>query len=127
MEFLNALWRVISRDKGSLIAAIVFFVLGWLSMGLVGAAIYESARPVLWLLFGKKAFLDALSKHGISTWPTVLLVGFFWPLGFLMAGWMRHQPFAQARPGWLVALLYVAILWLWGVCCSILVYLAAIK
>lgn len=67
--------------KRSLVAALAVAVLGVLSMGMLGAALYYAVYPVLGPWYGSLS-----GWQGDWVWPATIMAGVLWSLGFLGAG-----------------------------------------
>lgn len=104
LGWMRPMWR-------SIVAAIVVAVLGLFSMGILGAGLYYPAAPVLLLKYP-----SFNSWHGDWVWPTVILAGMAFSVGFLIAG--RLNLFLESRQSSKAVrvLTYIAILWAWNLC-----------
>ena len=83
-------------------------LLGFVSMGLLGLALYYPVAPVLRLRFAAQ---DAWL--GDWVWPAVIGVGMGWSVGFLIAGVVNHFLVKQGWRASLRGLTYLGLLWLW--------------
>lgn len=92
--------------KWSLIAFAVALVLDFLSMGVLGAALYYACYPLLAPFYGNPSNWD-----GDWVWPAIILAGMLWSVSFLAAGWLNLNltPHASAL---LRGIVYVVVLWL---------------
>lgn len=102
--------------RRSLAAFGIVAVLGVLSMGALGAALYYAGYPLLMPLYGK---LD--DWHGDWVWPATMAAGSAWSLSFLAAGALhlrleRSQLSSAARRA-----VYAATLWIGAVAAWIVV------
>jgi len=89
--------------KFSLIAFIVAIILGLMSMGAQGYGVYYAVS------FALPVSIDSIS--GDSLWPSTILAGMAWAIGFLIAGWIT----ARLRAGKLATLfIYILVLWGWA-------------
>ncbi len=95
--------------KGSIIAFASALVLGFVSMGFLGAVLYYPVAPVLRLRFAPRN-----EWHGDWVWPAVLGVGMAWSAGFLIAGVVNHFLVRQQLRAALRGLVYLGILWSWA-------------
>jgi len=78
-------WKSLSYTKKfSIIACIITFALGILSMGLLGTALYYSVS----FLFSSYPTLN--DWNGDWVWPSMIGVGMIWSLGFIFAGITWH-------------------------------------
>lgn len=100
--------------KWSLVAFAVTLVLGFLSMGALGAALYYACYPVFAPFYG-----SLNDWRGDWVWPATIWTGMLWSVSFLAAGALNRQLHTQgiSAPSRTVA--YVAVLWLgalviWG-------------
>lgn len=92
----------------SVIAAGVVFVLGLVSMGLLGGLLYGAVVPVVGQLFPRSK-----SLLGDWVWPAMIVTGQAWAVAFLIAG-AADRLLKRGSAGVPVrVLLYVAILWCW--------------
>ena len=104
----KALFRWARDRKWSVLACVVSLVLGFVSIGLLGAMLYYPVAPVLLLRFPPP---DAW--RGDWVWPAVLEVSFLWPFGFLIAGEMDRRLARRQTPVIRRRISYGGILWLW--------------
>ena len=98
--------RFLLDIKWSLVAFVVTLVLGFLSMGALGAALYYACYPLLSPFYGN---LD--DWRGDWVWPATIVTGMLWAVSFPVAGALdRHlAPRVPAAPRMLI---YLAVLWL---------------
>jgi hypothetical protein len=83
-------------------------VLGLLSMGALGAALYFLAYPVLGPFHG-----SLNDWRGDWVWPTTILAGMLWAFGFLIVGAVeRLAPLRSAFARWGR---FLVVLWAWAV------------
>ncbi|MFK8161319.1 MAG: hypothetical protein AB8H12_02545 [Lewinella sp.] len=102
-------WNNLSyTTKFSAIAFVSTFVLGFISMGMLGALLYY---PVA-ILFRSYPGIDYW--HGDWVWPAVIMVGLGWSFGFLIAGLAWHYLDGAISSVWLLRFIYGAILWAWA-------------
>jgi hypothetical protein len=95
--------------KGSLIAFAVTAVLGLVGMGALGFALYYPVAPIVRL---RHPPINAWT--GDWVWPTMIMVGMAWSIGFLLAGAL-DQYLAGARASSVIrTVAYGATLWLWA-------------
>ncbi|WP_419806127.1 hypothetical protein [Terriglobus sp.] len=92
----------------SVVAAGVVFVLGLVSMGLLGAMLHGAVMPVLALLFP-----HAKTLLGDWVWPAMIGTGQAWAVAFLIAGAADRLLKRRSAGVPVRVLLYVAILWCW--------------
>lgn len=95
----------------SSIAMLTTFVLGFLSMGLLGGVLYYLVAPItsLWL-----PHLNDLSGDWI--WPALIGVGMIWGVGFLIAGIIDNKFVKKFANKLIRRLIYGLILWLTAFC-----------
>lgn len=98
--------RFIPAIKWSLVGFVVTLVLGFLSMGFLGAALYYACYPVLAPFYGNPD-----SWSGDWVWPALIAAGMLWSLSFLAAGWLNLYLTPHA-PALLRRIIYVVVLWL---------------
>ena len=107
MSFLLAM-------KWSLVAFVVTLILGFLSMGALGAALYYACYPLLAPFYG-----NLNDWRGDWVWPAAIWAGMLWSVGFLAAGMLNLQLEGQGisapvRAGAYAAVLWVGALVIWG-------------
>jgi hypothetical protein len=99
----------LSSIKRSVAAAVMVLVLGLLSMGALGAALYYACYPLFAPVYG-----DLNDWRGDWVWNAMIWAGMLWSLSFLAAGRLdlrlEGAVSPMARKG-----LYVALLWLGAV------------
>jgi len=93
--------------KFSLIAFITIFVLGLVSMGVLGHILYY---PIAFL-FTNYPFIDDWSGDWI--WPTLIGVGMLWSWAFIFAGVIWHYLSKIISNSILLIVSYLLILWSW--------------
>ncbi|WP_157094212.1 hypothetical protein [Brucella pseudogrignonensis] len=93
--------------KWSAVGFAVALVLGLLSMGLLGAALYYACYPVLAPFYGN----PNSDWSGDWVWSAMIWAGMLWSISFLVAGWLNLQlvPHLPRLPR---AIAYLAVLWL---------------
>ena len=102
-------WKSFSGNiRFSVIAFFVCGVLGFLSMGALGALLYY---PVSILL---KKFPHLSSWHGDWVWPSIIMVGILWSLGFLIGALVWHYVSKITASKVVLYGVYVFVLWLWA-------------
>lgn len=87
----------------SIIAFVVALILGLMSLGAEGFGIYyavEFALPV-----------SINSVHGDSVWPSIIVAGMAWSIGFLIAGWICVR--IPSKNKYTIWMIYLIILWSW--------------
>jgi len=101
-------WNALSyTTKFSAIAFITNFVLGFISMGMLGALLYYPVSIAL------RSYPSIDDWHGDWVWPAVIMVGLGWSFGFLIAGVAWHYLNDSISSVWLLRFIYGAILWGW--------------
>lgn len=104
MEFS---WGSLSKaSKFSIIAFIVTIPLGLFSMGILGGLLYYTVA----FLFSSMPHIN--DWHGDWVWPTFILAGMLWSLGFLLAGYAWHRCLRFTNSRWALVAVYLAVLWL---------------
>ncbi len=88
--------------KFSLIAFVIAIILGLMSMGIQGYGVYFAVE------FALPVSIDSIS--GDSMWPSTILAGMAWSIGFLIAGFAT----ARIKNKLLVYVVYLLILWGWA-------------
>jgi len=102
-------WNNLSyTTKFSTIAFVATFVLGFISMGMLGALLYY---PVSFVL-RSYPWIDDL--HGDWVWPAVIMIGMCWSFGFLMAGAAWHYLDGYITSALVLRVIYGLILWSWA-------------
>ncbi len=96
---------IIIGMKWSLAAFAVALVLGFISMGALGAALYYVCYPLLGPFYGS---LD--NWHGDWVWSATIWAGILWSLTFLVAGGL-NLCLTRYAPVLLRAIGYVLVLW----------------
>lgn len=99
MSFLLAI-------KWSLGAFAITLILGFLSMGALGAALYYLCYPVLAPFYG-----NLNNWHGDWVWSATIWAGMLWSVSFLAAGFLNLQLEAQGISAPWRGGVYVAVLW----------------
>lgn len=94
--------------KFSAISFVVTFILGFISMGMLGALLYY---PVSFALRSFPWFDDL---HGDWVWPAVIMIGMGWSFGFLLAGlaWHFLTPYVESVV--ILRIVYGVVLWIWA-------------
>lgn len=92
--------------KGSIIAGVVVAVLGLLSMGILGFALYYACYPLLAPLYG-----NLNDWHGDDVWPATIWAGMFWAIFFPVAGFADLRLKRVGAAGAARVLSWLAILW----------------
>ena len=105
---MRALRFCLHAIKWSAFGFAATLLLGFVSMGLLGLALYYPVAPVLRLRFAAR---DAWL--GDWVWPAVIGVGMGWSVGFLIAGVVNHFLVKQGWRASLRGLTYLGLLWLW--------------
>ena len=93
--------------KWSLGAFVVTLVLGLLSMGALGAALYYLCYPVLAPFHG-----NLNSWHGDWVWSATIWAGMLWSVSFLVAGLLNLKLEAQGISAPWRGVAYAAVLWI---------------
>ena len=106
---LRPVWSYLVATKRSCWAFVVAVLLGLLSMGLLGAALYYGVAFAF-----PAAFPSIDDFRGDWVWPAFIAVGMGWSLGFLPAGALnlRLERGGVAAP-WR-RLVYGFVLWAWA-------------
>ena len=94
--------------KWSVLAFGVSQVLGFVSLGLLGALLYYPVAPLLLLRFPPPG-----TWRGDWVWPAVLEVSFLWPFGFLIAAELDRRLARRQTPVLWRRIAYGGTLWLW--------------
>jgi hypothetical protein len=102
----KSLWQSWSTTtRFSIVAFVIAAALSVLSMGALGFALYYPVALAL------PYSIDQL--QGDATWPSIIMAGMTWSLGFLWAGLILHYLKLKITKRWQSVLLYILILWLW--------------
>lgn len=88
--------------KFSLIAFAITLIIGLMSMGLQGYGVYYAVG------FALPVSIDSI--QGDSLWPSTILAGMAWAIGFLIAGSIS----VRLKNKMLIALIYLLTLWAWA-------------
>lgn len=113
--------KTLMAIKGSVIAGVAVAVLGLLSMGLLGLALYYLTYPAHYLLLGH---IDGWEGTDLF-WPTIIWTGMLWSACFPAAGVIDGR-LQRAGAGTVPRVLaYLAVLWLGAALIWILVPLAS--
>lgn len=100
------MWTSLSSyTKFSVIGFGVSLALGLLSMGALGYGLYYLVKPIL----GNR--IDEL--QGDTMWPSVIMAGMLWSIGFIIAGIAMHFLLRFKLTPTVLNLIYIGILWLW--------------
>jgi hypothetical protein len=89
--------------KFSIIAFAITLILGLMSMGAEGFGVYyavEFALPV-----------SINSIQGDTLWPSTILAGMAWSIGFLVAGFVCTR--VATRRKYVIGFVYLIVLWIW--------------
>ena len=105
MRALRFWFRAIKR---SVFAFAATLIIGFASMGLLGAVLYYPVAPVLQLQFASQD-----TWHGDWVWPAVINAGMAWAAGFLIAGVVNYFLGKRRLRASLRCLIYLGVLWLW--------------
>lgn len=97
-------WKEIPPvTRFSVIAFAITLIAGLMSLGAQGYGIYYAVG------FALPVSIDTL--HGDTVWPSVILAGMAWSIGFLIAGWICVR--IQTRNKYALWITYLIILWMW--------------
>lgn len=88
--------------KFSIIAFVIALIIGLMSMGLQGYGVYYAVG------FALPVSIESI--HGDTLWPSTILAGMAWAIGFLIAGLLT----ARLRNRSLVVIVYLLVLWAWA-------------
>lgn len=88
--------------KFSIIAFVIALIIGLMSMGLQGYGVYYAVG------FALPVSIESI--HGDTLWPSTILAGMAWAIGFLIAGLLT----ARLRNRSLVVVVYLLVLWAWA-------------
>jgi len=105
LEFWNSL---LYTTKFSVIAFISSLVLGFISMGILGALLYYPVAVAL------KAYPGLDDWHGDWVWPATIMVGMGWSVGFLLAGGVWSVLSNYLSSVWVLRAVYGVVLWGWA-------------
>lgn len=101
------MWSTFSKPtKFSIVGFVVSGALGLFSMGLLGYGLYYVVQPVL----GDR--MDEI--QGDATWPSLILAGMVWSVGFLLAGGLYSFLSKKNLPLVVQYFCYAMVLWLWA-------------
>ncbi|HZY82333.1 MAG TPA: hypothetical protein VFE50_22565 [Cyclobacteriaceae bacterium] len=89
--------------KFSIIAFAITLLIGLMSMGAQGYGVYYAVE------FALPVSIDTI--QGDTLWPSTILAGMAWSIGFLMAGFICTRIKTQNK--YLIWFLYLIILWVW--------------
>lgn len=100
--------------KWSLVAFVVTLILGFLSMGALGAALYYACCPLLAPFYG-----NLNDWRGDWVWPAAIWAGMLWSVSFPVAGVLNLQLKTQClsapwRGGAYLVILWGGALAIWG-------------
>ncbi|WP_109301455.1 hypothetical protein [Aquimarina sp. AU474] len=102
-------WKSLAyTTKFSIIAFIITFVLGLVSIGVLGIALYYA---VSFLFISYPSLND---WHGDWVWPAVILAGMTWSFGFVLGGFAWHYLSKSIISKITLRIVYVFILWVWA-------------
>ncbi|SEQ92802.1 hypothetical protein [Neolewinella agarilytica] len=102
-------WTNLSyTTRFSAIGFVATFILGFISMGMLGAVLYY---PVSFVLRGYP-WIDDL--HGDWMWPAVIMIGMGWSFSFLFAGAAWHFLAPSIDSVVILRIIYGLILWAWA-------------
>ena len=102
-------WSYLAATKRSCWAFLATLLLGLLSMGLLGGALYHAVR------FALPASYPSIDDiHGDWVWPAFLAVGMGWSLGFLQAGALNLRLERKGVAALWRRLAYGLVLWVWA-------------
>ncbi len=104
---LNAIWRFAVAIKLSVFAFIVAAVLGLLSMGVSGMALYYATSLAM-----PSSFQSLDDASGDWVWPALISVGMFWSLAFLAAGALNLFLVERGWTAFSRRFIYALVLWL---------------
>jgi hypothetical protein len=96
-------------DRRSLVRAAIALVLGFLSMGALGAALHVLVSPTL-----PAPYRRVNDLTGDWVWPAMITVGMAWSVGFLVAGALDRVLATHDRPRALRLAAYLTVLWSWA-------------
>jgi hypothetical protein len=92
--------------KFSIIAFVIALILGLMSLGAQGYGIYYAVQYAL------PVSIDSIG--GDHLWPSIILAGMAWSLGFLFAGWICQAISRRTNSRILLGMTYILILWIWA-------------
>jgi hypothetical protein len=110
------------QTKRSVAAFVIVLLLGLLSMGVLGAALYYPVYPLLSPFFG-----DPNDWHGDWVWPSVIVAGMGWSSSFLLAGFLNMSLEKRGWSAQVRRVIYVAILWLGAALIWLIILLASYR
>jgi hypothetical protein len=90
--------------KFSIIAFVIAIILGLMSMGAQGFGVYYAVS------FALPVSIDSIS--GDTVWPSTILAGMAWAIGFLIAGWICQR--IRTQNTITIWMLYLIVLWIWA-------------
>ena len=96
-------------DRRSIVRAAVALVLGFVSMGALGAALHVLVAPTL-----PPGYRQVNALTGDWVWPAMITVGMAWSVGFLVAGAVDRTLEARGRSRVVRRLTYLVLLWSWA-------------
>jgi len=109
MDRMLKFWKSLSyTTKFSIIAFMITAALGFGSMGFLGLGLYY---PVAFLF---SSYRDIDNWHGDWIWPTIIIVGMLWSLGFIIAGVAWHYLIKKIGSLLVLRVIYILVLWLWA-------------
>jgi hypothetical protein len=109
MQFLKSAWAYTIETRYSAIAFLVTAVLGLLSMGLLGMALYYAVAFAL-----PASYPNIDEARGDWVWPTVISVGMLWSVAFLLAGAMNWALKKVGCVSIVRGFVYALCLWSWA-------------
>ena len=102
----KSLWQSWSGvTKFSILAFAGAEVLSLLSLGALGYLVYYAVAPLL------PESIEQLA--GDSVWPSVIMAGMCWSIGFLIAGLLMHYLKNVNLAGGIKYFIYAVVLWVW--------------
>lgn len=106
-KYMGACMSAILAMKWSFVCFVATLALGFIGMGLLGAALYYACYPVLAPFYGN----PDNDWSGDWIWSAMIWAGMLWSFSFLVAGWLNLQliPHLSTLPR---ALIYGVVLWL---------------
>ncbi len=100
-------WKSLSyTSKFSIIAFLITLVLGFVSIGLLGMALYYCVA----FLFTSYAPLN--DWRGDWVWPAIIIAGMIWSFSFILAGIIWHYLSKFISSKIILRIIYLSILWL---------------
>jgi hypothetical protein len=91
----------------SIVAFLITFALGLLSMGALGGGLYYTLLPAI-----KNQFPPFNSWTGDWVWPAMIGSGMLWSTGFIFGGIVYHYLLKLKIPKFITIILYIFILWI---------------